>query len=216
MIRADYPEIIRYLGYKHGAQPEPQVMDRIEHCVNELQKLIAPKSVYQMFSVFRDEKETIIIDTMKIHSRHLARNLKGCREVCLFAATLGIGPDRLIQRAQIRRIADAVIYQAASAAMIETYCDQINEEITQSARQRGMYTRPRFSPGYGDLPLELQKDFLQILKTSKNIGLTLTDSLLMMPSKSVSAIIGLADTDEKCHTKGCRICTKKDCEFRLT
>ena len=214
MITPDYAEIIRYLGYKKGIQPDEQVMERIEHCVAELEKVILPKSVKRYFPIIRDADGTMYIDTMKIQSRHLSHNLKGCEEVCLFAATLGIGPDRLIQRAQLRRIADAVIYQAAGAAMIESYCDQVNAEVAKETGAKGLYTRPRFSPGYGDLPLELQKDFLEILKTPKTIGLTLTDSLLMMPSKSVSAMIGLADTDENCHRKGCYICTKKDCEFR--
>ena len=74
------------------------------------------------------------------------------------AVTLGPGPDRLIRRASVGQMSRAVVLQAAAAAMTETWCDQINERIRQEAERDGLCTRPRYSPGYGDLPLELQKD----------------------------------------------------------
>jgi cobalamin-dependent methionine synthase I len=58
-----------------------------------------------------------------------------------------------------------------------------------------MALRPRFSPGYGDLPLELQTNLFKVLDCQHFIGLTLNDSMLMSPSKSVTAIVGLRERE---------------------
>ena len=167
-----------------------------------------------MFPLQHIDAQTFEIADVQIHSKNLARNLQGCSEVCLMAATLGIGPDRLIARASAVRMSDAVIYQAAAAAMVETYCDEVNEHIRQDAAQRGMYCRPRFSPGYGDFPISHQRDFSRLLDTPRKIGLTVTESCLLAPIKSVTAVIGLSETPQPCHRKGCEECGKTDCAYR--
>ena len=108
------------------------------------------------------------------------------------AVTLGPGPDRLVRRASVGRMSRALIYQAAAAAMTEAWCDEINERIRSEAARDGLYTRPRFSPGYGDLPLSVQKQISGLLNMPKEIGVSLTESLLMTPSKSVTALIGVS------------------------
>ena len=104
--------------------------------------------------------------------------------------------------------------QAAAAAMIEAYCDGWQEELKQEFGKQGLYLRPRFSPGYGDFPLSCQLPFLRALECQKRIGLTVTDSLILAPSKSVTAVIGLSRRDEKCHKHGCDVCEKTECPFR--
>jgi hypothetical protein len=152
---------------------------------------------------------------MELHSRSLARNLDGCCRVYLMAATLGQGPDRLVRRAQIVHLSHTVFYQAIGAALIEEWCDEVNREIIREGRERGLYARPRFSPGYGDLPLELQRDFMRILRMQKEIGVTLTDSLLMTPAKSVTALIGMSETEQACPVHGCAVCPMGgDCAYR--
>ena len=201
MIELDRSEAIRYMGY-HGTQPDEAVQASLTRCGEALQQAAEPKSIFRVFP------------DVQIHSKNLARNLQGCSEVCLMAATLGIGPDRLIARASAIRMSDAVIYQAAAAAMVETYCDEVNERIRQDAAQRGMYCRPRFSPGYGDFPIAHQRDFSRLLDTPRKIGLTVTESCLLAPIKSVTAVIGLSPEKQDCHRKGCEECGKTDCNFR--
>ena len=147
-----------------------------------------------------------------IHSKNLENNLKGCHAVYLFAATIGIEVDRLIKRTELTKMSDAVIYQAAGAAMIEAYCDEVNEELNQEAYKNNEFLKPRFSPGYGDLALDHQKDFMRILQMDK-IGISLLESLLMVPSKSVTAIIGITHHAQPRHTKDCANCPAQ-CEFR--
>ncbi len=143
MIELDRSEAIRYMGY-HGTQPDEAVQASLTRCGEALQQAAEPKSIYRVFPLQHIDAQTLEIADVQIHSKNLARNLQGCSEVCLMAATLGIGPDRLIARASAVRMSDAVIYQAAAAAMVETYCDEVNERIRQDAAQRGMYCRPRF------------------------------------------------------------------------
>ena len=156
------------------------------------------------------EPETLSIAGMKIRSRSLCRNLRDCESAYLMAATLGIGPDRLIARASVARMSRAVILQAAAAAMIEAWCDQVNQKIIEEAEEQGLYCRPRFSPGYGDFSLEHQTDLAQILRIQKEIGVSLTQSLLMMPSKSVTAVIGLSPVKKECELHGCEVCSKSE------
>ena len=122
MIELDRSEAIRYMGY-HGTQPDEAVQASLTRCGEALQQAAEPKSIYRVFPLQHIDAQTLEIADVQIHSKNLARNLQGCSEVCLMAATLGIGPDRLIARASAVRMSDAVIYQAAAAAMVETYCD---------------------------------------------------------------------------------------------
>ena len=151
---------------------------------------------------------------IRVSSGNLLKNLKGCSKIVLLAVTLGPAPDMLVRRSEIRDIMKAYTYQAVGAAMVEAWCNEINDRIIEEARAEGMFARPRFSPGYGDFPLEVQRDFERILDMPKSIGVTLSDSLLMTPTKSITAVIGLSDIDIDCHRGGCEECNMHDtCQF---
>ena len=214
MIAFDRDEAVRYLGYRGGAQPDGAVEQRLLHCAARLQATVQPRSVFRRFTLTQTGTDTLTIADVTIHSSNLARNLRGCTGVYLMAATLGIGADRLIARASAVRMSDAVLYQAAAAAMIETYCDEVNDTIKAAASREGLFCRPRFSPGYGDFSIEHQRDFSRLLDTPRAIGLTVTESCLLAPVKSVTAMIGLTDSPQPCHRKGCEECDKIDCAFR--
>lgn len=216
MIPIRQDQVWRYLGYKGGARPDAQVQEKIAACEEKLREAADPKHLLMRLPVRQGENHfpCLLIADMQIASKDLRKNLQGCGEVYLLAATLGPGPDLLIRRASAQRMSDAVIYQALCAEMIESCCDQICARLRRQAAEEGLYLKPRFSPGYGDLPLDLQKDLLRILDAPKKIGLTLTDSLLMMPSKSVTALIGLTKEMQPDHEKDCAVCPKTDCAFR--
>lgn len=226
-MNVDKREIYRYLGYQ-GRVPDENVLREVDRCLEELREAVTPRFVYRQYPIerfftdnierpFLDEKpgaELLSIVGMKIQSRSLCRNLRDCKSAYLMAATLGIGPDRLIARASVAKMSRAVILQAAAAAMIEAWCDEVNQKIIKEAENQGLYCRPRFSPGYGDFSLEYQKDFAQILRIQKEIGVSLTQSLLMMPSKSVTAVIGLSPVKKECALHGCEVCSKaEECSF---
>ena len=122
MISFDRREALRYMGY-HGAEPDAAVAESLERCAAELQAAVKPKSISARFPLSFTGENTMQIGDLTVTSANLARNLRGCTEVYLMAATLGIGADRLIARASAVRMSDAVILQAVAAAMIETCCD---------------------------------------------------------------------------------------------
>ena len=123
-------------------------------------------------------------------SKKLARHLDGCHAAYLACGTLGTGFDALLRRVSVKSSADTLVLQAVGTAAIEEWMDGIEEAI-RSELAPGERLIRRYSPGYGDLPLEAQRELLGLLDSSRAIGVALTDTLLMAPSKSVSAIIGV-------------------------
>lgn len=206
-------EILRYLGYGRQEADE-RVAEKIEECVSELEKAAAPKSIYRVYPLKLLPDGTIDFTVFQTRSKNLSKNLKDCSQVILFAATLGVEVDMLLQRYTKLEMSRAVVMQAAATAMTEAYCDEKNTELKKAFEAEGLYLRPRFSPGYGDFPLECQRQLTAVLETSKRIGVMLTDSLLMTPSKSVTAVMGVSEKPYHCDVRGCEVCTKTDCAYR--
>ncbi len=207
-------ETLRYLGYK-GQQVDPALLSLIDETSQELLRLITPKSVHQEFDCSVPNDSTVYLGSLILQSKHLAKNLTGCDRAIIFAATIGSSADTLIKRYSITSLAKAAVVQAAGAALIETFCDELESTIREEAHVRSLYLRPRFSPGYGDLSLDYQRDIFNILECNKRIGISLTDTCLMIPSKSVTAIIGLSKARNKgCNEDKCLSCTKTTCEYR--
>ena len=198
-------EILRYAGCKDS---DEEFLQFLRACVEEVRGKLSYKVCFQELPVNIAEN-TCDFGCMKVQSHNLAQNLKGTQSVILFAATIGVEIDRLITKYGKVSPSKALMFQAIGAERIEALCDAFCEDIKS---EKQMATRPRFSPGYGDVPLETQKDMFRILECSKKIGLSLNDSLLMSPSKSVTAFVGLAETTEK--TNKCAACDKTDCEYR--
>lgn len=206
-------ETLRYLGYK-GGQADEQTLKMVQECWKELEDKVVKRTCFREFSLSFSEDGEIDMGCLQTKSQALGRNLKGCEKVVLFAATLGVQTDTLIRRYSHLQMSKAVVMQAAAAAMLEDYCDEVNEKIRQKYEKKGYCLRPRFSPGYGDFPLECQPALLKGLEAGKGVGITLTDSFLMVPSKSVTAVIGISQTGQEWNKKGCKACDKTDCLYR--
>ncbi len=204
--RVNMREIYRYLGY--GAKtPDDSTDMMIREVLGDLVRVITPKNVYKIYACSTSAAEVVLRGenrSVSFESRNLAANLAQCGQVALIAATLGLGADKLLQKYEILNMTKATITQACGAACIEAYCNILQEQICEeaSAKERQLYLRPRFSPGYGDLPLNCQKTIFEELECTRRIGLTLTDSLLMYPTKSVSALIGLTANPQSCRRHG--------------
>ena len=211
-METDRKEILRYLGYGRNEADET-VLSLVESCVEELSRGAQPKHISREFPLVM-RGDAIDGGCFHTRSRNLAKNLKDCVSVVVFAATLGLGADHLIQKYTRFQMSRAVVLQAAAAAMIEDYCNEICTGLRQEYESRSLYLRPRFSPGYGDFPLSCQPALLDGLEAGKRIGIKLTDSLLMMPSKSVTAVMGVGARPFRCEVRGCEACGKTDCLYR--
>ena len=210
----NWREIFRYLGYNNGARPEGAVLEMIERAEAAVRGMAEAKSVYQRFPLVFHGDGAVEIGDIRIESAALRRNLDGCAGVFLLAATLGADVDRLITRlTALGHVSEAAAAQAAAAALIEDVCDEAGESMRKIAAARGLKLRPRFSPGYGDFSIEHQRDIARVLDTARRIGLTVTDSLMLAPMKSVTAVIGLSETTG-CPDGKCEACAKTDCDFR--
>lgn len=178
-------EILRYSGC-----PVNSYMPIIDECLAELPEDMQMKLCYTVFDA-KIDGENMNLGFTELSSKSLAVNLKGCEKICLFAATAGISIDRLIRKYTSTSPSKALIFQAIGAERIETVCNTFCAEFEEEMRKDGFTTRPRFSPGFGDFPLSYQKDIFAVLDCPRKIGATLNDSMLMSPSKSVTALIGI-------------------------
>ena len=185
----DYAETARYLGYRKTSLPDVQISALIDECINELFRVISPQAVYDFFELKTTFPNTVSFADVEIVSVDLARNLHGCTKVALLAATIGPQVDAAIRRCQTLNPAKASVMQAAGAMFIEKFVDLVNDEIKAAAGDVEVF-KPRYSPGFGDVSLEVQKDFFRLLPCAR-IGLTLMDSLIMSPEKSVTAFQGI-------------------------
>lgn len=116
-----------------------------------------------------------------------------CRKCAVMAVTLGIEVDNSIRIAQGNDMLKAVVMDSCATEFIEKVCDEVEKKIKAEAEVLGKGTNLRFSPGYGDLPIDIQKNLLDVLDANRKIGLTVTNSSLMIPGKSVTAIIGFTE-----------------------
>ena len=206
-------EIFRYLGYG-GHEADETVRNLAEECVRELEQAANCRSLMREYPLITAEDGTIDGGCFRTKSKHLLKNLGGCGRVLVMAATLGSSVDRLLNRYGKLSVTKAVILQAAAAAMIEAYCNELCAGWKEEYEKRGLYLRPRFSPGYGDFSLSCQKELLDGLEAGKRIGITLTEGGLMLPTKTVTAVIGISEKEEPCRPAGCEVCEKRECPYR--
>lgn len=206
-------EAVRYLGYGKNAVDD-QTLRLIADSFKNLQSVMSRKSVYRIFDLEQADEENIRFGDLAVKSKNLGKNLQGCDKIVLFGATLGIGVDQLLLRTSKTDMAKTVVLQSCAAVLLEEYCDECQEQIGAELRAEGRFLRPRFSPGYGDFSMECQKNVIWMLDSAKRIGLTITEGLMMTPSKSVTAVIGAGTAPVQCHRQGCEACAKNDCMYR--
>ena len=194
-------EAVRYLGFGRNAADD-RTLTLIRSCFTELEHMAGPRYICRIFEMEMTEDGKIGIGRLKIESRSLSRNLKGCDRIVLFGATLGAETDRLLNRTSLTDMAKAVVMQACAAAFLEEYCDECQMKIGEELEKEGRYLRPRFSPGYGDFDIRYQEPLMRMLDCAKTIGLTMTENYMMTPTKSVTAVIGASPVKERCPVEG--------------
>lgn len=215
ITQLDKGEILRYLGY-HGQHLEPPEQEQTDRCIEAVLRAADPRLVYRRLAV--KDGRTVYFP---LPGNDIAALLASSREAVVFAATLGAGVERLLMRSGTVNMADALIMDACASTAIENVCDNfeadLREELSQGNGPAGqIYLTDRFSPGYGDLPLSIQDPLCAMLDTTRRIGLTVTKNHLMVPRKSVTAVIGISDIPQPKRSV-CESCGMHDsCAFRKT
>lgn len=211
-MKLDLSEPLRYLGVR--GEPDPALSTQLSAAADRLTRSVTPRWLWRVFPVLhRDEGVVLEGAGLALPGGMARKMLAECSQAVLLACTLGAGFEALLRAEQARGMARAALLDACGSAWVEAGCDAAEEEI--AARFPDLHLTDRFSPGYGDLPLELQKDICAVLDASRRLGVQVTDSLLMNPSKSVTAVIGLADRPQPARVRGCGFCALSgSCQYR--
>lgn len=202
-------EILKYLGYR-GQIFDDALMQQIHTCIDEVMRASMPRIVWKRMPVI-DRR----VDGLTLSGNDMKGLLESCDEVVLLGATIGALVERLLMQYEIKSMSDALIMDACASTAVENVCNCFEADLRQEVEAEGLYLTDRFSPGYGDLPFSENEDFCRLLNVEKRIGVTQTPTHLMVPRKSVMAIMGISKNPVKLRGKGCENCPMfRGCRFR--
>lgn len=211
-MELDLSEALRYLGVR--GEPDPALCSQLSAAADKLKRRVAPRWAWRAFPLTPGPGCPALEGAdLALPGDMAGRMLADCSQAVLLMCTLGAEFEALLRAEQARGMAGAALLDACGSAWVEAGCDQAEEEI--SARFPALHLTDRFSPGYGDLPLSLQRDVCALLDTPRRLGVQVTDSLLLNPSKTVTAVIGLSENPQPARVRGCAFCSlRESCQYR--
>lgn len=202
----------RYLGVR--GEPTPEIRELLLNAYAQLQAVMRPAHALVPGAVEAQGEDGFSFgDAVRAKSRDLCKLVRGCVEGYALVATLGMDVDLRIQRLWVTDQALASAVGACGSAYVDVYIDGVLQAKGRKLAEQGQYLTPRFSPGYGDAPLSMQPDLLRVCGAQR-LGVRLTRSLMMIPEKSVSAIVGVTREPARRCLSRCDSCSKTDCPFR--
>lgn len=204
-------ETARYMGVK--GTPDSVTAEIIDRCEILVRKTVRPKYVYRKTTVeFLEDGVRLGGLKRLLVGNDIKKHLSGCTEAVVMAVTLSAEADSLIRRTAVTDMAEALAVDCLCSSAVEQVCELAEEEIFRSIQAK--YRTWRFSAGYGDFPIDIQRDLLDFLNAQRRIGLTATADSLLIPSKSVTAVIGLSENPVNHGKKGCEGCgMRANCAF---
>lgn len=209
-------EVLRYLGHKKNQKIDNKINNLIDETIEEAKKLINPKYVLSYFNTFIKEDGVTFENTnLLLKGKDIRNHLKDSKRTVLMAVTLGSIIEKRIMLYERTNLTKALILDSCATAAVEEVCDIIEDDVKNKALKENLSITFRYSPGYGDLPLDIQRDFLNTLNANKIIGLTVSENNLLMPRKSVTAIIGLIPKEKAISKRTCEVCKNyENCSYR--
>ena len=187
-LNIPFKEVLRYTGYNENLHElTTELEEKIKTNIEIIKEKAHPRIVVSNTLLIEEKENCIIAEgCLNMPGDDIKQHLKDCTGIILMAATLGNEVDTLIRMQEIKDMADAVIIDAAANVAIESICMEKEEEIRNGLTEQNKYLTMRYSPGYGDLPINIQGNVLNILDSRRKIGLSVTPSNIMTPRKSVS------------------------------
>lgn len=189
----------------------------IEKYIAACQKIMTPMGGYARFEAkVLESREEIEIEGTLFRTGKIIRNmLREAEEYAFFVVTAGPEPESLAKELiEAGDYLEGYIVDLIGSAIVESVVNQVHQHIKDLAASRGMKVTNRYSPGYCSWDVSEQQKLFRLLPEGC-CGITLSDSSLMFPIKSISGIIGMGETvGYKEYT--CEICSMKDCIFRRT
>ena len=214
ILRIDPKETRRYAGLQKAKDFDEKM---IKDACEDAQLLANPRSIWQLYDYDCETRTVLSSPTFRIQGKVIGKHLAGCEQVILLAATIGEEIEQEVtKRFQEGAYASSVLLDAAATTAVEQVADALEKAIEPELSRKGYAMRWRFSPGYGDWPLEHQPELIR-LSHAEEIGISLSESMMLMPRKSITAIIGLAKNTKNAPASkqhDCSSCNKLDCSSR--
>ena len=205
-------EVLRYMGVPpEKADPATRTLAR--ECGIQLIQEVRPRWTYRVCSLAPEANGIRLDNKLLLPGQDIKQHLYGCSQAVLFALTLSAGADGLIRRTEPVDMAQAYALDCCATAAVEHLCDQAEKQL--QAMFPGCFFPFRYSPGYGDLPLDIQSDLLDLLDAPRRIGLTCSSTSILIPRKSVTAILGISEHPVPQTIRSCVACPVFDsCQYR--
>lgn len=202
-------ELLRYLGFRSENQPEPPLEEALQKAEDIVRRAAKPRAVNICLN-----RQTLT-QTGLLCGEDIRRHLSGCSQVILMAATLGSDVELEIRAAQVSDALLPVVLDACATVAVEAFCDEYCSGLSRAYEKKGLFLTGRFSPGYGDFPLEKQELLLRLTNAQRRIGLFVTESCILTPRKSITAVIGVSEHAQAGYQAGCETCRLREkCEYR--
>ena len=212
LLQIPLREVLHFLGWRGTPVDAPllaQIRDLCDLAVRE----VRPRKAERRFPLAPDG--SLAGTSMTPKGNDVRAMLAPCREAVLLAATLGAESERLLLRMQAKDAAQALLLDAVLSAAIEAVLDAREEAMRRELAAQGRYLTDRFSPGYGDMPLAQTREICEVLGAQRAIGLTVSAGGVMIPRKSVTAILGISDVPVARRPAGCEGCAAREtCALR--
>ncbi len=226
-------EVLRYLGYRAQQQDDEHAAGRglsaeyarlLDQTERRCLSIARPRAALRTFAVVGTQTneeglpELVLADcALRLPGHSIAAHLAGAQAVGIVAVTLGTAFERELRRLALTDPTAELVMDAVGTAAIERAADAAEALLVAEARERGLFPTWRYSPGYGDFPLSTQPTLLATLDAQRRLGITLTNSLLMIPTKSVTAVVGMLESPRPQDRPGCPTCNLRDhCTVRRT
>ena len=204
-------EVLLYLGYR-GGEVTPELEAQIENAAALMMKTARPKLTYRIFPL---DSDRMVGTDFTPEGQDIRQHLSDCESAVLMAVTLGPDVETLLMRTEVKDMAQALILDSCASTAVENVCDNFEGDLRRQYETQGLYLTDRFSPGYGDMPISQQRQFCELLDTRRRIGLAVSASGIMIPRKSVTAILGVSDKPRTFRSSGCAACSMfRSCAIR--
>ena len=204
IAKIDKTEVLRYMGHK-GQSIDDNLNMQIERNIDLCHKISSPRWTYGYFDIdFAPDSVCIKDSGIVLKGHDIYDHLFGARKCVIMAVTLGMELEKRLLQLERTSMTDALILDCAANVYAENVAEYVQSIITKELKDK--HTNYRYSPGYGDFAIETQNSLIPLLQCEKRIGLTVTPSSIMIPRKSITAVMGVFDKEQISKKKGCKGC----------
>ena len=220
LIEIDEREVLRYLQYKNQ-NIDDNLSNKIKKCIERTKEIINPKFIIRKYGIKKSNtanvKKEVYLEgvNLTLQSDDIYNLLLECDECILMSVTLGLEIEIEIRKLTYTDLTKGIITDACATTAVEEVCDIVQDHIAKKLLKEYKYITDRYSPGYGDLPIEKNVDINNILNSQKEIGLTVTNNGIMIPRKSVVALIGVSSKEISNTKRYCENCSNRhECNYK--